>query len=142
MKVCGKCNQNLDESCFVKKKYASGKYGLSWQCKECNKRYQKEHYSNNKKYYLQKSKARDIKIRKWFYETILSNSKCVDCGIDGPPEILDFDHIEDNKFKSISQLVTESYGKESILKELKKCVCRCANCHRIKTAKDFGWYDF
>ena len=31
-------------------------------------------------------------------------------------------------------------SKEAILEEIAKCDLICANCHRIRTAKQLGWY--
>jgi hypothetical protein len=52
---------------------------------------------------------------------------------------LDFDHI-DNKDYNISSMINRRYSLDKIKKELKKCQILCANCHRKKTAKEFGWY--
>ena len=37
-------------------------------------------------------------------------------------------------------MLASSCTWETILKEINKCDVRCSNCHKIKTAKDFGWY--
>ena len=45
-KICKKCNQKKELSLFVKNKQC--KDGFENQCKECNKKYKKEHYEKNK----------------------------------------------------------------------------------------------
>ena len=63
---------------------------------------------------------------------------CADCG-EKDPVVLEFDHVRD-KEKDVSLLLAGGYSLERILKEIDKCVIRCANCHRRKTAKDQNWY--
>jgi len=64
---------------------------------------------------------------------------CVDCGEDDPI-VLDFDHVKGKKFKNVGRLCINGFSTDSIKKEIDKCDVRCANCHRRKTAKEFGWY--
>jgi len=59
-------------------------------------------------------------------------SGCADCGI-RDPRVLDFDHVEGAKHYEVSFLTSGAYSLESILREINKCVVRCANCHRIVT---------
>ena len=58
---------------------------------------------------------------------------CADCGYCEYPEALDFDHIGDDKVKSVSELL--AYGWDKILAEIAKCEVVCANCHRVRTAR-------
>ncbi len=81
-----------------------------------------------------------IKIRAILLE-YLSGKSCTDCG-ENDPIVLDFDHKNpDDKFKSVSKMLSGHYSWKSILKEIEKCEIRCANCHRRKTYvqyKSFG----
>jgi hypothetical protein len=57
--------------------------------------------------------------------------KCVDCGVIGSTCIYDFHHKDaKTKKQSVSSLLL--YSWKSVLKEAKKCVLICANCHRIR----------
>ena len=69
----------------------------------------------------------------------LSKHPCVDCG-EQDVVVPDFDHIKGNKVLGISQMVRSYYSWPRILCEINKCDVRCSNCHRKKTAKQFGWY--
>ena len=69
-----------------------------------------------------------------FYKT----NPCVDCG-QADPRVLDFDHV-DVKKHNISTLLKKEYSWETILEEAKNCEVRCANCHRVKTARDQKHY--
>ena len=72
----------------------------------------------------------------WNY---LKDHPCVDCA-ETDPLVLDFDHVRNKKVCSISNAVRNGWSITRLLTEIKKCVVRCANCHRRKTAKQLGWY--
>jgi hypothetical protein len=57
---------------------------------------------------------------------------CVDCGYNAHPAALDFDHIGDDKKFTVAKAGT--YSWERVEAEIKKCVLRCANCHRLRHA--------
>jgi hypothetical protein len=71
----------------------------------------------------------------------LYSNPCVDCGWDDPV-VLDFDHMEHlgTKTANISNLINSNHSLETLKKEMAKCVIRCANCHRKKTARDNNSY--
>jgi len=83
----------------------------------------------------QKARRQRNQIRFMEY---LADKACVDCGIDDPI-VLELDHQRDKEF-AIGAMVSRGGSWERIEKEIAKCLVRCANCHRRKTAKDFGWY--
>lgn len=60
---------------------------------------------------------------------------CVDCG-NKNLTVLDSDHV-DGKTAGIARLANTGRVTE-LLKELERCVTRCANCHRIVTAQRRG----
>lgn len=68
----------------------------------------------------------------------LKSHPCIDCG---EPDIivLDFDHLGDKK-DDISNLIGHARSLSVIIKEIDKCVVRCANCHRRKTAIELNSY--
>ena len=70
---------------------------------------------------------------------ILSKSKCVDCS-ERNPVLLEFDHVRGTKIDSISRMISDGYSKKKINEEIAKCEVRCVKCHRLKTAKTYGWY--
>lgn len=136
-KVCTVCKISKDISCFSKK----GK-GLQSSCKECVAIYGREWHQKHKlerniTLSLQKENRRE-KARSIVFE-ILKESCCIDCG-EKDILVLDFDHISGEKDDCISRMMNNGDNVEDILKEIEKCVVRCANCHRRKTAKDFGWH--
>ncbi len=119
------------------------KDGLNSYCKECNKIISKGYYNNNKSYHIKKINERTKKIIKENQRKIFSyflENPCIDCG-ESNPIVLEFDH-RDNvvKFKEISRMIGDGYSWKKIEEEIEKCDVRCANCHRIRTAEQFGWY--
>lgn len=139
MKTCGKCKTEKQLDAFPFKRKATGT--LSSWCKDCHKIYKDKHYESNIEQYADKNKRnrRIAKTRSWTnLKEYFRTHPCVDCGEDDPI-VLDFDHQRD-KTMSISEMVCGGYAWETILKEIEKCVVRCANCHRRKTAKELGWY--
>ena len=61
--------------------------------------------------------------------------RCVDCGFDGHPAALDFDHINPSvKAGNVAHL---SWSKAVL--EATQCEIRCSNCHRIKTSVMEQW---
>jgi hypothetical protein len=56
---------------------------------------------------------------------------CADCGFNQWPEALDFDHINDDKEFSPSDLLGVTWKRLSA--EIEKCEVVCANCHRHRT---------
>lgn len=115
-KICSKCNLEKDE--FSK--------NSNW-CRECVRECSKKFYLKNKERinlkHLEKSKERSE-----FISEIKSKLKCSQCG-ENHPATLDFHHLNPKeKVFNIGHHVTNN--KETILKEIEKCIVLCANCHR------------
>jgi 5-methylcytosine-specific restriction endonuclease McrA len=139
MKTCGTCETKKPLSAFNKNRHK--KDGLQTECRECSKERSREYYEKNREKQIKQiyeAKLRRIEENRRFVFDYLSTHACVDCG-ESDPRVLEFDHQRD-KQHNISSLLQDGYGKETIQKEIDKCEVRCANCHRRKTAIDFGWY--
>lgn len=138
MKTCTRCGISKDLSEFNFKIKAKNLY--SYHCRDCSKKYIRNHYLNNRTYYLKKAKKRNAIVRKeirdylWEY---LKAHGCVDCG-ENNPIVLEFDHIKD-KLLAVSSFA-RGHKLKDVQNEVAKCEVRCANCHRIKTAIQFGWH--
>lgn len=95
-------------------------------------------YTNREDLYAAQKRHR-LKIRKMVFE-FLSTHPCIDCG-ETDPVVLEFDHTDPKtKTKQISRMLSGHYGWETIVKEIKKCEIRCANCHRRKSYVQFGHF--
>jgi hypothetical protein len=142
MKVCSKCKTDypapLDDH-FNKKAQAKDGY-QSW-CKKCLALKRKDIYQNDKEYYKEKARRHNAEYYKRnsrFIFDYLKTHPCIDCG-ESDPVVLEFDHRSDvEKHHNVSEMHTLSL--EKIKEEIAKCDVRCANCHRRKTAIQFGWY--
>lgn len=72
----------------------------------------------------------------------LREHPCVDCG-ETDPVVLEFDHRNPaEKTDNIARMLSISAVWPKVLLEIEKCDVRCANCHRRRTAIQFGWYSF
>lgn len=71
--------------------------------------------------------------RRKILDKIKLDSGCIDCGYNECAVALDFDHLipKDKHFGISRQAASVSWKR--LMAEIKKCVIRCANCHRIKT---------
>jgi len=85
-----------------------------------------------------KKKRRRALAAKLAYE-YLKTHPCVDCS-ETDVVVLDFDHVRGEKRNDISKMIRDGLSVESVRQEISKCEVRCANDHRRKTAKDFGFY--
>lgn len=70
--------------------------------------------------------------------THLDGRSCVDCG-ENDPVVLEFDHRDGvEKEDAVARLIVSCRWAE-VAAEIAKCDVRCANCHRRRTAAQFGW---
>jgi hypothetical protein len=139
MKKCLKCNADKPEDQFsFKNKDRELRHS---RCKQCVRSKIRDHYNDNRQYYLIKARERNSRKRLEildYLQKIVLNSSCIDCG-ESDPVVLEFDHRSDvPKFMAVSSLIRNRYDLEIIKKEIEKCEIRCANCHRRKTARDFN----
>lgn len=133
-KRCVKCNQEKDICEFGRRRN-----GHQSMCKCCNKDYQREHYRSNKRVYKQKTSEYKHTLRQQLYKYLQSHP-CVDCG-ESDPVVLEFDHLTPaDKEDGISRMIVRKCSWARILAEIEKCQVRCSNCHKRRTAKQFGWY--
>jgi len=89
-------------------------------------------------YYLNEERQENIRRRqkerrhskKAFLEAEKKQRGCYFCGLDESC-CLDWHHVEpENKEKNLSRMAASDYSKESMRKEMEKCIVICANCHR------------
>ena len=139
MKKCGICGIKKPLSEFNKNKGRAD--GLQTICKDCNRVKSKAYYRDNyeeqrNRIYKQKQERKEESRRNII--AYLQNHPCIDCG-NTNILVLDFDHRNDKKH-NVCDMLAGGYVWNSIMNEIKKCDVRCANCHRIKTANQLGYF--
>ena len=113
------------------------------RCLDCRRAGIRRHYAANRPYYLAKAKARQRRVneenRAWLI-SYLFDHPCVDCGM-ADIRVLEFDHIDaTSKILDVAVLARSGYSLDRVKAEVRKCVVRCANCHRIRTHAQGGWW--
>ncbi|HET6315692.1 MAG TPA: hypothetical protein VFG86_04485 [Chloroflexota bacterium] len=141
MKTCPGCHRELLFAEFNFKNRARGR--LQVYCRTCSRAYVRDHYWRNKQYYIDKAtigKARYLERVQRNVLEYLALHPCVDCG-QADPALLEFDHIDRSaKEAAVGEMIRRRLGWRIIRAEIEKCLVRCANCHRRRTAQQFGWY--
>ena len=109
MKTCGKCHKNQEDSEFYKK---NDRKESSSYCKTCLYVYQKQRWIDRK-----------------FKAVELLGGKCSICGYNKCLDALEFHHLDPSKKEfAFNKMRLISWPR--MIKELKKCILLCANCHR------------
>ena len=107
MRCCNMCKKEKELKDFPRNK--SRALGYGYECKNCINELVKKRKQE------QRDKIRSLK------------TPCLICGEDDPI-VIDFHHLDPNE-KELS-LNQAGASMNKILKEIDKCVCLCANCHR------------
>lgn len=135
-KKCSKCLRMLDESEF---NWKFRNIRLQYHCKDCSRKYIRNHYNNNLKYYIEKARVRNKMIKDIgtsYLGPYLLSHPCVDCG-EKDILVLEFDHRDrTKKISEIRNIIQRGGTLDKVKKEVEKCDVRCANCHRRKTEKE------
>lgn len=138
-KFCPACDKWKPRSEFPKNR--AKKDGLGSQCKECKRQIQHEWYRKNREQHIAACKVvrQNLveRVQRKVYDYLCAHP-CVGCGEDDPV-ILEFDHRR-NKEANVSSLVNQGCSWARVLREIRKCQIRCANCHRRKTAREQRWF--
>lgn len=141
-KQCLRCAEVKILSEFARK--SSAKDGLQCYCRACARVFYVEHYKEHKQRIVARNYVRTKRNRSAYRRVVwdyLLAHPCVDCG-ESDPIVLEFDHVRGDKRGNISQMAQGECSLQNLMKEIEKCEVRCANCHRRKTALQFGWHQF
>lgn len=100
--------------------------------KEYSKEYKKERYQKDPEFRereRRRTAANAVATRAIIIEA--KNVPCMDCGIQYPYYVMQFDHVRGEKLFNIANVRTMS--KKKLLDEIAKCEIVCANCHAERT---------
>jgi hypothetical protein len=78
------------------------------------------------------SKAKQKAVLHKYLRDMKERTPCVDCKIQYPYYVMDFDHVRGKKHANVMELV-QTLSKKKIDEEIAKCEIVCSNCHRIRT---------
>jgi len=117
---------------------------LSYDCRPCHAAARRAHYLANKPDYIRRAIAQRFAHRALNRREVLSylaSHPCIDCGINNPV-VLEFDHRDPStKLTEVGRMISSKRWPR-VMTEIEKCDVRCINCHRRKTAREFGWAKF
>ena len=140
LRICARCHVPKPLGDFAVKNKERGT--LISYCRPCHSEYGKEHYRKNFSVYMARARARaaiDRPKNRAFIAEYLGSHPCVDCG-ESDPVVLEFDHRDPaTKREDVGRLV-HTTTLPIVMIEVEKCDVRCGNCHRIRTASQFGSY--
>jgi hypothetical protein len=113
---CRLCKEYLTKDKFYPSSYR-GNLRVQSACKKCKKVHDKY--------------RRDETID--FFNKIKESTPCYDCHNFYPAFVMDYHHLNNKKFE-VSKLIRGSRSsRNTILKEIQKCILVCSNCHRIRS---------
>lgn len=141
-KVCQRCSGERPLAEFQVRRKATR--GLQPWCRECMAGYKREWYVLNRDRHIAHVRAMRAgtssanRVRVYTY---LAEHPCVDCG-EADLVVLEFDHVSGEKYHDVACMVTGGFTWDTIEREISKCVVRCVNCHRRKTAREQGIYAY
>jgi hypothetical protein len=141
MKRCPVCKEWKEDEEFAWKFRGLGI--RAGTCKLCQKIYRDDYYHRNRQKIIDITADRrrryKAEVKAWII-AYLQEHPCVDCG-ETDIMVLEFDHEDPSqKTANVGQLIGGGHSLRRVKVEVSKCVVRCANCHRRKTARDQGWY--
>ena len=138
-KYCIRCKAEIDISQFNKN--PTRRDGLDNLCRTHRREYQQKWYKKNREKHIKRVQINNLAVRERNTALLLDyllKHPCLDCG-ESNPLVLEFDHVRGIKTKDISCMIQEKWSWKAIEAEIAKCVVRCANCHRRKTAYEQNW---
>jgi hypothetical protein len=137
VKRCCTCRRMLPLDGFSRR--AAARDGRQNRCKACFAEQYAEHREVMREAILVRHhrlrELKEVRLAEYLVE-----HPCVDCGATDL-RVLDFDH-RDPAFKraGIGVMLAGGWTWQAMLTEIEKCDVRCANCHRIRTSAQQGWW--
>jgi len=125
---CSECEKIKSRSEF----HERGNGRPQSMCKECRKKYHREHYLKNRDAYRKKANDLRDSVKRSVSEK-KALTPCADCGLFFHPIVMDFDHRGAQKKENNVSALVHSTCTKKVAEEIDKCDVVCANCHRVRT---------
>jgi transcription elongation factor Elf1 len=138
MKTCTTCRIPKAPDEFNRNRVR--KDGLQNICRACSSQRSQLYYQTRPDQHRQATRQRRALKRKSVKQKIDDIKQRLGCRRCGENDIvcLEFHHIDPaGKDFDIAQAMTYEWPWETVLAEIRKCVCLCANCHRKAHAERF-----
>jgi hypothetical protein len=138
VKTCTRCGETKPLDQFPPVRRSEPEKLQTW-CRACFSEANKRNYWKNPereraRLLVQTTRKREDNRRRAI-EYLLSHP-CVDCG-EKDIVVLQFDHLRDKAF-NVSTMIANGTNWVRVEAEIAKCVVRCANCHRLRTAQSWA----
>jgi hypothetical protein len=137
---CTRCSQVLDVTEFGFK-YPDRPLRVR-RCRVCVRELSRMYYMRDPAPYKARAAVNNARIKARNRQNLreyLAESCCKDCGL-RDFVVLEFDHRDpETKRRDVSTMVGRALSWATISLEIAKCDVVCANCHRRRTARHFGW---
>ena len=131
MKHCPRCDTDKPLEDFIPAPKRAD--GVSSYCRPCFQEYRR---SWDKANWKKRKRERRVKAMALVREA--KSVPCMDCDIQYPYYVMDFDHREDeDKVQVVSKVANQGTLKQ-LREEIAKCDVVCSNCHRARTFQRLG----
>lgn len=130
-KYCRYCKRRKSIKQFAARKGTT----RSNRCRQCQRDYAKQHYRENRQRYAERNLEYKAEIKQLVRQA--KAKPCMDCGMQYPYCVMDFDHQpEFEKRSAVSMMENGRYNMQRVVEEIAKCQVVCSNCHRLRTFKN------
>jgi hypothetical protein len=96
---------------------------------------QARHYQENRSVYDARKTANRVEQRlvNVAYMKSAKGAPCLDCQIEYPYYVMQFDHIRGTKKGNVASMAHQGVALSTLQSEIAKCELVCANCHAERT---------
>ena len=138
LKLCAMCRVDKPHAAFNRR--ARSQDGLQTHCRECSAACSQRYYQSHTEEHRVVTRQRRRKKRKEFKQRIDEIKRRFGCRVCGESDIvcIEFHHRDpEGKDFAIARAMAYEWSWETVLAEIRKCACLCANCHRKAHAGRF-----
>jgi hypothetical protein len=103
--------------------------------REYHRAYMQRWYEQHRQVHIGRVQVATRRRRALLKEQVnaLKRRPCADCGVQYPPFVMDFDHVDGDKVDDICTMRRRLLNWQTIVAEIAKCDVVCSNCHRSRT---------